>query len=214
MGAKSLSELREQEKEARRRLIIEAAERIFSDKPFNKVSIRDIAREAGISHALIYHYFPDQQALFVEAFYKGAQEIVKLVKTELDGGSDIEKVTEKFISYLVEHDQYFRMMTYFMLDGDLSGGFLDRLNGMERLLFDQLERLFNGRDSGKEARLFAHALFAAMNGLLITFRNYPGRNREEVTRHMQNLGQIIARQFSTTKKGTPPRKRRNPGTRG
>jgi len=195
MAARSLSELREQEKEARRKLIIDAAERVFSEKPFNEVSIRDIAREAGISHALIYHYFADQQDLFVEAFMKGAQEIIDLARRELDTGAGIEKLTGTFIVYLVEHDQYFRMMTHFMLDGNLSGPFLDRLNGMERLLFGQLERLFQGETKKGDARLFAHALFAAMNGILITFRNYPGRSREDVTRHMQNLGGIIARQF-------------------
>jgi hypothetical protein len=44
-------------------------------------------------------------------------------------------------------------------------------------------------------RKLSHAFFAAMNGVLISFRNYPGRNRDEVTAHMIELGRIIASQF-------------------
>ncbi|HQI24391.1 MAG TPA: helix-turn-helix domain-containing protein, partial [Smithella sp.] len=64
----TFAELKNNEKRARQGVIVEAAQRVFAVKPFNKVSIRDIAREAGISHASIYRYFPDQQSLFVEAF--------------------------------------------------------------------------------------------------------------------------------------------------
>ena len=71
----TFAELKNNEKKARQDVIIEAAKRVFALKPFNKVSIRDIAREAGISHASIYRYFPDQQSLFVEAFLHGAEEI-------------------------------------------------------------------------------------------------------------------------------------------
>ena len=34
-----------------------------------------------------------------------------------------------------------------------------------------------------------------MNGVLISFRNYPGRSRDEVTGHMLELGRIIASKF-------------------
>ena len=68
MKKNTFADLKANEKKARQDVIIDAAERVFAVKPFSKVSIRDIAREAGISHASIYRYFPDQQSLFVEAF--------------------------------------------------------------------------------------------------------------------------------------------------
>jgi len=39
---------RDLERLVRRVTIVEAAERVFAEKPFSKVSMRDIAREAGI----------------------------------------------------------------------------------------------------------------------------------------------------------------------
>jgi Transcriptional regulator len=193
----SFNKLKEQEREARRDLIIAAAERVFSTKSFNAVTIRDIAKEAGISHALIYRYFPDQQSLFVEACIRRGAKIVEFISKLIDDNNNIkiEKVTDLFINFLVENDQYFRMMTHFMLDGSLSKEMIERLNIGERVLLDQFDRIFVKVSSGKNVRMLSHAYFAAMNGIVITFRNYPGRSRKEVMNHMQALGKIIAAKF-------------------
>jgi len=189
--------MKKQERKARQDIIISAAERVFSNKPFAEVSIRDIAKEAGISHASIYRYFPDQQSLFVEAFLKGSENIIQFLGALVNEKKavSIEKVTEKFLNYLIENDQYFRMMTHFMLDGSLSGELVERLNTAERLLLDNMDRLFIKMKAKGNVRMLSHAYFAAMNGVLITFRNYPGRSREEVISHMMKLGQIIALKF-------------------
>ncbi len=194
---KSFNSLKETERSARRDIIIAAAERVFAGKQFDQVSIRDIAREAGISHALIYRYFPDQQALFVEAFLRGADRIVEFLRSAIDEskGNNIEKVTEKFLTYMIENDMYFRMMTHFMLDGSLGMEQTERLNTMERQLLEQFDRLFE--NCGAEKRLQSHAFFSAMNGILISFRNYPGRERKEVAGHMLKLGRIVAGRFSS-----------------
>jgi hypothetical protein len=34
-----------------------------------------------------------------------------------------------------------------------------------------------------------------MNGILISFRNYPGRSRKDVAQHMLRLGRIVAERF-------------------
>lgn len=193
----SFSALKEHEREARRDVIISAAERVFAKKPFDAVTIRDVAKEAGISHALIYRYFPDRQSLFVEACFRRGAGIVGFISQLIDENNDItiEKVTERFIAFLVDNDQYFKMMTHFMLGGSLSSEMIERLNAGERMLLDQFDRIFAKTSSGKNVRLLSHAYFAAMNGIVITFRNYPGRSGEEVAVHMQQLGRIIALQF-------------------
>ncbi len=197
MEKNTFGSMKKNERKARQDAIISAAERVFAGKPFDKVSIRDIAKEAGISHASIYRYFPNQQTLFVEAFMKGSAEIISFFESIVNDGKkvNIEKVTEKFIVYLIENDSYFRMMTNFMLDGSLSGELVERLNVTERRLLDQLDKLFIKTGSKGDIRMTSHAYFAAMNGVLITFRNYPGRSREEVISHMKKLGRIIALKF-------------------
>ena len=195
---KTFSHLKSEAKLARQELIIEAAERVFAVKPFNKINIRDIAKEAGISHASIYRYFPDQQSLFVESFLQGANEITLTLEGLIEGTKtpDVIKISDAYITYLMDNDQYFRMMTHFMLDGSLSPEKIEKLNTAERQIFDQFDRLFRKMKSPEPVRLLSHAFFAALNGVLITFRNYPGRTNKAVRQHMLNIARVIARSFS------------------
>jgi AcrR family transcriptional regulator len=48
----------------RRAQIMDAALRVFAQKGYAGASNRDVAREAGITPGLIYHYFPSKAALF------------------------------------------------------------------------------------------------------------------------------------------------------
>lgn len=50
--------------EDRREQIIDAAMRVFAEKGFTRATNRDIAREAGITPGLIYHYFENKEAVF------------------------------------------------------------------------------------------------------------------------------------------------------
>ena len=47
--------------------ILEAAIRLFADRGLRGATIRDVGRAAGVNSALLYYYFADKNALFVEA---------------------------------------------------------------------------------------------------------------------------------------------------
>ena len=53
--------------EDRREQIIDAAMRAFSQKGYSRATNKDIAREAGVTPGLIYHYFENKEALFQAA---------------------------------------------------------------------------------------------------------------------------------------------------
>ena len=197
---KTFAHIKSEAKLARQSLIIEAAKRVFAVKSFNEVSIRDIAREAGISHASIYRYFPDQQSLFIEAFLQGAGEIGSVLEKLIESAKapDIMKVSDAYVTYLMDNDQYFRMMTHFMLDGSLSAEKIEKLNTAERHVFDQFDRMFQKMKKPAPVRQLSHAFFAALNGVLITFRNYPGRSSKAVRQHMLAIARVIAGSFSHT----------------
>lgn len=196
------SRLKGDQREARKNAIIDAAEEVFASKPFSKVSMRDIAKQAGISPALIYRYFPDQQHLFVEAFFRGAEHLTGIFDRLLSTpGSDfIEEGANRFIAFLTEHEQYFKMMTHFMLEGSLNEALRDRLNDIERSMLGQFDRLFEKAGAKGNPRLLSHAFFASLNGILITFRQHPGRSPEEVREHMDHVGRIIAQLFANAVK--------------
>ena len=194
----AFAKLKEREKKARQKIIVDAAERVFSTKPFNKVSMRDIAGESGISLSSIYRYFPDQQSLFIEALSRGTKKMQARLHRIITGNDHllIEHVTDAFIDFLIDNDAYFRMMTHFMIDGELGADSIKKLNAMERKLLDEFDLLFQQLNISDDIRLHSHSFFAALNGILITFRQYPGRDHKEVRQHMKRVGEKIALMFS------------------
>lgn len=199
--------LRARSRTTRKNDIVDAAEKIFASRPFSRVSMRDIAREAGISPALIYRHFPDQQHLFVEAFLRGSRRLLELLaeQTSRGPGQHLEEAADIFISYLADNEQYFKMMTHFMLEGTVHETLLERLNAIERSLLDRFDDLFRAAGARGDVRILSHCFFAALNGVLITFRRHPGRSDDEADRHMHRIGRIMARMFMLAiKEGEPP----------
>ena len=61
--------------EERRRRLLELGADLFARHGYDELSMAAIAREAGISKALLYHYFPSKQAYFTATLEQGAGEL-------------------------------------------------------------------------------------------------------------------------------------------
>jgi AcrR family transcriptional regulator len=59
----------------RRRRLLELGADLFTRFAYDELSMARIAKEAGISKALLYHYFPSKQAYFVATLEKAAAEL-------------------------------------------------------------------------------------------------------------------------------------------
>jgi AcrR family transcriptional regulator len=192
---KSFSQLKEQERRARREIIVSAAQRVFASRPFNEVNIRDIAKEASITPPLIYRYFPDQQSLFVETFVQNAARLIEALDglhlDDYDGKERISRLIEGFISHFTENDLYFKMSINFMLEGNLKPELLEQIKATERMIFDRFDIAFKTMKPNSSVRPLTHMLFASLSGILISFRNYPDRSTEELRKYMQFLGRMI-----------------------
>src|SRR5919205_910101 len=68
----------------RRRRLLEHGERLFTEHAYSDVSMAQIAREAGISKALLYHYFPSKRDFFLATLASGAEEIRRRVEPDPD----------------------------------------------------------------------------------------------------------------------------------
>jgi AcrR family transcriptional regulator len=67
--------------ERRRRLLALGAE-LFARHAYDELSMSRIAREAGISKALLYHYFPSKQAYFAATLEQAAAELARLTEPD------------------------------------------------------------------------------------------------------------------------------------
>lgn len=52
--------------------ILDSAERLFADRGFHGVSLKDIARDAQVHHTLVHYYFDDKNALVDAVFARRA----------------------------------------------------------------------------------------------------------------------------------------------
>ncbi len=71
--------------EQRRAGIFEAALAVFSARGYDRSSIDDVAREAGISKALIYEHFPSKQALYADLLESNARVLFERLAAGIAG---------------------------------------------------------------------------------------------------------------------------------
>src|SRR5262249_21173660 len=59
----------------RRRRLLELGARLFTEHAYDELSMAKIATHAGLSKALLYHYFPSKEAYFVATLEEKAAEL-------------------------------------------------------------------------------------------------------------------------------------------
>jgi AcrR family transcriptional regulator len=83
----------------RRRRLLSLGRRLFTRHTYDELSMAAIAREAGISKALLYHYFPSKQAYFAATLDEAAAEVAARV-TPPPGGDPAEQLRAALDAWL------------------------------------------------------------------------------------------------------------------
>jgi len=66
--------------EDKRRLILDAAVRVFAHKGYHTSRVGDIAEEAGVAHGLLYHYFRSKEELLETIFRETWRDVLDAVR--------------------------------------------------------------------------------------------------------------------------------------
>jgi AcrR family transcriptional regulator len=83
----------------RRRRLLELGAELFTQHAYDELSMARIARAAGISKALLYHYFPSKEAYFVATLEEKAAELAR--RTEPDASRPpLEQLSGSLDAYL------------------------------------------------------------------------------------------------------------------
>lgn len=199
MAESRFAELKEKEKEARKQIVVESASALFAKKPFYEVGMREVADEAGISPATIYRYFPSQEELFHEAFIQEISSASIGFKTMVlkDKPASIEEFAIKFVENLIENESTFQMMTYLMLKDNLANPVMGKFDSVTKIFFDLFEQLLVRHGVKKEnARVYSHSFIASLAGILMTFRNYPLKNKKAIKDHIIKVVKVTASLYS------------------
>src|SRR5437899_579724 len=71
----------------KRRLILDAAVRVFARKGFHTCRVGDIAEEAGVAHGLLYHYFSSKDELLETVFRETWSELLAAIAEVEESGA-------------------------------------------------------------------------------------------------------------------------------
>ena len=93
--------------------VIGAAGELFSRHGFDGVSLRDIARKAGVNHGLIHRHFGSKENLRRRTMQQMADAMLADVA---DAGS-LEDLSRKAFQSLKKHENFWRILARTILDG-------------------------------------------------------------------------------------------------
>ncbi|MCP4678593.1 MAG: TetR/AcrR family transcriptional regulator [Deltaproteobacteria bacterium] len=86
-----------------------AACRVIREKGFHQARMADIAKEAGISYGLVYHYFKNKSDLFdalIKEWWRGLDEVTdKLSAEEMSIEDKLGAVVEYFLDQYIERPE-------------------------------------------------------------------------------------------------------------
>ncbi len=133
------------------------------------LSLREVARRAGVTYAAPYHHFADKAALLAAVACQGFEQLVAELeraaarRTTLD--SELLAMAEAYIAFAMSHPAHYRVM--FLPDVKQSPD-ADQLRAVADRSFGMLQQRVSRARPGESERaqqVLAAAVWAALHGL-------------------------------------------------
>lgn len=150
-----------------RQTVLQKAGEILEKEGLAALSLRELARRAGVSHNAPYRHFPDREALLAalvaEGFELFAQALRKRPRAQMG---------EAYVEFALSHPERFRLMF---------GGAV-KLESRDRRTYEALLASFS--DLGEGAQYAAAAAWSLVHGLshLMLDGHFAGRERLQFVR--------------------------------
>jgi len=150
-----------------REALILAGEQALSDLPLDEVSLREIARRAGVSHAAPKHHFGSLGVLFAEIAARGFEHFVAALDAAADHNPDqsatarMTAMARAYVRFAVENPAVYGLMF----------GKRDTLDPTPHLTtamfaaWEQLERQVTAVIGPQNARYGAMLVWSAVHGM-------------------------------------------------
>jgi AcrR family transcriptional regulator len=108
------AERREQQKEALRRAILDAAGDLFLKHGYEGFSLRQVAEKVGYSPTTLYLYFENKDELLFEVVLEGFETFGQRLQAAYEGERDplarLEAIGRAYLRFGLEHPVHYRLM--------------------------------------------------------------------------------------------------------
>jgi|SRR4051794_2542500 len=88
--------LRERKKQQTRQVIADTARRLFSQRGFDGVTVAQVAREADVSEATVFNYFPSKEDLFYSGLEAFQDQLLSAIR-EREPGESVLAAFARFV---------------------------------------------------------------------------------------------------------------------
>lgn len=152
----SIEERQREEKEQRRRTILDAAETVLTEKGSDDMTMADIADEARLSRSLLYVYFEDMDDIVLGVTHRGFRSMrnrFEAAVAEYDTGlRQIGAVGNAYVAFSQEEPTYFALVAQFESRATDANDVTERmrqcLTESDRALKVMADAIQNGIDDG------------------------------------------------------------------
>jgi AcrR family transcriptional regulator len=101
--------------ENKRKHIIETAVKLFSEQPFHKVRLDDVAEAAGVGKGTVYIYFKNKEELYYSLVYEGFASFVDQVQAKvrqpgLDAVGKLRAIASGLVEHFISHPEMSQVM--------------------------------------------------------------------------------------------------------
>jgi len=100
--------------------ILFAAERVFAEKGFKGTTIREVAKEAGITNSLIFYYFKTKAEMYEAVFQHAFDELEDLIQQnlnlDLDRLGTVKALMFSVTEFAAKHLNLMKILTREIID--------------------------------------------------------------------------------------------------
>jgi TetR/AcrR family transcriptional regulator, fatty acid metabolism regulator protein len=158
--------------EDKRRLLLDAAVRVFARKGYHAARVGDIAEEAGVAYGLLYHYFDSKEDVLRSVFRETWRALIGTIKSVEQAGEapreQLRKVAEILLRSWRRDPDLVRVLVLDVTRSPLLPGEMDEIAASFAAIQEIVER---GQADGSirpdlDARLASYIFYGAVEELL------------------------------------------------
>ena len=182
----------------KRRLLLDAATKVFAERGYHACRVGDIAAEAGVAYGLLYHYFESKEEVLHTIFRETWSQMVETIEGIYAAGGtardQVRRVATVVLGSWKANPDLIRLLVREVARGPQ----LEREIEEIRLAFDALERMVERGIAGGEfraelqPRVASWALYGALEEVLTGWvLGRPPRSDEEIAATVDTVVTVI-----------------------
>jgi TetR/AcrR family transcriptional regulator len=152
--------------------IMKAAEDLLGELGYDRVSVRDIARRAGVNKALVFYYYGSKEALFDQVLTRYYQAHYDALQDAFEGVGSFrerfQRMLDSYLDFIVSNKRYARLIQRLVAGG---GERTEQIQRQLGPLFQWVENVLKDV-TPSTGPLAARHFFISFSGMVINYFTY------------------------------------------